>query len=54
MKMAEKFSLSPHSLAGQINEEALERIGDIVLEEREGVFSTLPDYEEEIRSWISN
>ena len=37
-----------------IAEEALERFGDVAIEEREGVFVLLPEYEEEISQWINS
>ena len=43
-----------HSVVEEINEEALERFGDVAIEEREGVFVLLPEYEEEISQWINS
>ena len=43
-----------HSVVEEINEEALERFGDVAIEEREGGFVLLPEYEEEISQWINS
>ena len=43
-----------HSVVEEINEEALERFGDIAIEEREEGLVLLPEYEEEISQWINS
>ncbi len=54
LKKAAEYRLLPHTLAERINEEALLRYGDIALEERDGVFSYISDYKEELMQWINN
>lgn len=51
---ASTLGLLPHTLADEINEEALLRIGDIVLVGDDGGIELLPDYIKEVDEWISN
>lgn len=51
---AEGLGLLPHTLADEINEEALARIGDIVLVGDDSGIELLPDYLQEVDEWINN
>ena len=51
---ASSLGILPHTLAEEINEEALLRIGDIVIVGGEGGFELLPDYEKEVEEWINS
>ena len=52
-KAAAELHLLPESLMERINEEAYERYGDAAIEERDGVFTPIPDYADEIGSWLN-
>lgn len=48
------LGLLPHTLADEINEEALRRIGDVVLVGDDSGLELLPDYESEVNEWINS
>ena len=51
---AASIGVMPHTLADEINEEAIERIGDIVLVGDDEGFEILQDYESEVEEWINS
>ena len=54
VRRAKDLGTLPAALANRINEEALDRYGDIAIEESDGRFTTIEDYKEEIEQWINN
>ena len=53
MKIAEESYMLPETLAEVVNELCFELLGDIGIEERDGQYVLIPDYEEEIREWLN-
>ena len=47
-------NMLPHSVKDAINEEAIERFGDVAVEEENGVFTPIEDYRKEIGEWITS
>ncbi len=50
--VAKEAKLLPLTLAERINEAAMDEIGDIVVEEKDGRFVLIQDYLKEIEAWI--
>ncbi|MBQ4117195.1 MAG: TerB N-terminal domain-containing protein [Clostridia bacterium] len=53
LKIAEESYMLPETLAEVVNELCFEVLGDIGIEEKDGEYVLIPDYEEEIRQWLS-
>ena len=53
MKIAEESYMLPETLAEVVNELCFELLGDIGIEEKDGEYVLIPDYEEEIREWLN-
>jgi len=49
---ADKWGLFPDDLAARVNEEAYDRIGDVVLEDS-GTWELIPDYRKDVEEWIN-
>ena len=52
-KIAQDNYMLPQTLAECVNELCYEAIGDIGIEEKDGEYIIIPDYEQEIRKWLS-
>ena len=53
MKIAEESYMLPETLAEVVNELCFELLGDIGIEEKDGRYVLISDYEEEIREWLN-
>ncbi len=54
LKIAEESYMLPETLAEVVNELCFEILGDIGIEERDGEYFLIPDYEEEIKRWLNS
>lgn len=54
LRHAKDQGILPAALADRINEEAIDRYGDVAIEESNGRFTMIEDYKEEIEQWINN
>lgn len=53
LKIAEESYMLPETLAEVVNELCFELLGDIGIEEKDGRYVLISDYEEEIREWLN-
>ncbi len=53
MKIAEESYMLPETLAEVVNELCFELLGDIGIEEKDGRYVLISEYEEEIREWLN-
>ncbi|MBE6718701.1 MAG: hypothetical protein E7574_05570 [Ruminococcaceae bacterium] len=51
--IAEESYMLPETLAECVNELCFELLGDVGIEEKDGVYTLIPDYEQEIRQWLN-
>ena len=51
--LAAEHGLMPLTLLEQMNEAALDEIGDVAVEERDGGFAIIEDYQEDIKTWLN-
>ncbi len=52
-RIADESFMLPETLAECVNELCFEIIGDIGIEEIEGEYRIIPDYEQEIKKWLN-
>jgi hypothetical protein len=54
LSFAKEEGLLAPSIVEEINEEALERFGDVAIEECDGRYAVIEDYKEEVTLWINS
>ena len=52
-RIAEECYMLPDTLAECVNELCFEFLGDIGIEEKNGGYAVISDYEQEIRQWLN-